>query len=225
MCLIPRGVDNDIFRPAATDDEIDRLRDELDLPKRPNPLFLTVGAVRERKGHLDLVEAWRLLSPELPTEHLIIVGPVGDESYYQMLTRRITELGLTDRIHFKGWSHQIPDFMRCVDGFVFASVNEGFPNSVIEAMSSGLPIAAFNIEGILPFIVSTRKDGIIVPCGDREALAREVLRLSENSALRAELGRASRATAVERFSLVKEAEAHAKLYWTVYEQRRTSSRL
>lgn len=224
LCLIPRGVNNDVFRPAASGDELDRLRAELDLPKRPCRLFLTVGAVKERKGHLDLAEAWRLLSPDLPAEHLIIVGPVGDESYYQGLTRRITELGLTNRIHFKGRSDRVPDLMRCVDGFVFASVNEGLPNSIIEAMSSGLPVVAFDIEGILSFIVNSGKDGIIVPCGDREGLAREVARLSGSSELRAELGRAARGTAIARFSLEKEAEAHAQLYWTIHEFHRRQSR-
>lgn len=214
--LIPRGVDNDAFKPPESPSDVDRLRQELDLSPRPSLLFVTVGAIQPRKGQLDLVEVWRLVAPSAPTAHLVLLGPVNDEGYDKAVKARVAELGLGGRVHFRGRSDRVAEYMRCADGFVFASRNEGCPNSVIEAMSSGLPIVAFDIEGIISFIVRNGEDGMVVSEGAREAMAREVLHLSGSAALRAEIGRAARETAVARFSLEKEAEAHAELYWDVF---------
>ena len=224
MSLIPYGVDTEAFRPAESNAEIEGLRRSLELPGRPSPLFLSVGAIQTRKGHLDLVEAWSSLPAEGPQEHLIIVGPVNDESYFLMLKRRVTELGLEGQIHFQGRSDRIADYMRCVDGFVFASHNEGLPISVIEAMSSGLPVAAFDIDGIFRFLLDDGKNGIIVSGRDREALSRAVRTLSTEPGRRAQLGLAARATVMERFSLEREAEAHAELYWAVFRENQSGAR-
>lgn len=222
ICLIPRGVDNEAFRPPSSIAEIDSLRRILGMPERPSLLYLSVGAIRERKAQLDLVEAWRLLSSEIPDEHLVIVGPVGENSYYQALKKRICDLGFGHRIHLVGRSDRVAEYMRCVDGFVFSSKNEGFPNSVIEAMSSGLPVVAFDIEGITSFIIDDGKDGILVPTGDQHRLAEEVKRLSENLDLRRRIGWAARDKTIRRFSLEKEAEAHADLYWRIHQLHRST---
>ncbi len=218
LSLIPYGVDCEFFRPPHSSVEIDRLRAELGLPVRPTSLFVTIGAVRQRKGHLDLVEAWASL-PSCPPVHLVVIGPVGEPPYYEIVKKRILELGLEDRIHLVGRSDRIAEYLRCSDAFVFASSNEGLPISVIEAMASGLPVVAFDIEGILSFMIDDGRNGIIIPGRNRDALASAILGLSGNSTHRSRLGQAARTTARDRFSLEREAEAHANLYWAVYRRR------
>lgn len=224
LCLIPYGVDQRVYRPPDSVEEIDRLRSELNLPNRQSTLFLTVGAIQKRKGHLELVQAWRLLSAGVPDEHLIIIGPINEESYYRTLLNTIEEMNLNGRVHLPGRSERIADYMRCVDGFVFASNNEGLPISIIEAISSGLPVVAFDLQGILPFIIDDGKNGILIPGRDQVALSREIRQLSSDPIRRAEMGQAARAKAVEKFSLDKEVESHAELCWTVYRDSRMSSR-
>ena len=212
MHLIPRGVDHNLFKPANSKDEIARIRNDLRLPQHPNLLFLTVGAIRERKGYLEVIEAWRLITSEIESVYLIIVGPIGDKQYYQKLTKSIRQYGLTSKIIFKGRSERVPEFMQCVDGFVFASNNEGFPNVIIEAMSSNLPIVAYNIDNILPYIINSPSLGILLPRNDRIGFANEVLRIARDPALRQTIGSAAREEVISRFSLQKEAAEHAVLY-------------
>ncbi|MFL6255623.1 MAG: glycosyltransferase family 4 protein [Pyrinomonadaceae bacterium] len=91
------------------------------------------------------------------------------------------------------------DFLRKIDVLVLPSHTEGTPNSIVEAMSQGIPIIATDVGGIPDML--GRDAGLLVPVGDARALADAMLRLADDPVLRASLGRAGRARYEATFSL------------------------
>ncbi len=83
------------------------------------------------------------------------------------------------------------DFLSKIDVLVLPSHTEGTPNSIVEAMSQGIPVVATDVGGIPDML--GRNAGLLVPVGDARALADAMLRLAGDPALRAALGRAGRA--------------------------------
>jgi glycosyltransferase involved in cell wall biosynthesis len=89
-------------------------------------------------------------------------------------------------------------FMSSLDVFLLPSLAEGTPNSIIEAMSHGLPIIASAVGGI-PDLLSD-DSGILVQPGDDEALAQAMERLASDPDLRARMGGAARERYLNLFS-------------------------
>jgi glycosyltransferase involved in cell wall biosynthesis len=90
------------------------------------------------------------------------------------------------------------DFLRKIDVLVLPSHTEGTPNSIVEAMSQGIPVIATEVGGIPDML--GRDAGLLVPVGDARALADAMLRLAGDPILRASMGRAGRVRYETTFS-------------------------
>jgi glycosyltransferase involved in cell wall biosynthesis len=116
-------------------------------------------------------------------------GPQGSE-----IEKQVVSLGIADRCHLPGAyidRKQKLSFFTSLNVLVHPSLAEGTPNSIIEAMSFGLPVIASAVGGV-PEILS-EDAGILVPPGDEVALAEAMQQLAGDVGLRAQMGRAARA--------------------------------
>lgn len=150
------------------------------------------------KGPLVLMDAFAAASRELADIKLRIAG-VGSQK--QKVIARAEMHGITERCDFPKVYTRPEDksaFMRSLDVFVLASLTEGTPNSIVEAMAHGLPVIATSVGGI-PDVV-TRETGILVPPGDSEALGQAINRLAADHALRVEMGHAAKERYAKLFS-------------------------
>ncbi|MCH2057591.1 MAG: glycosyltransferase family 4 protein [Thalassotalea sp.] len=141
---------------------------------RSNTL-LSVGRFTEQKGFDYLVEAWHLI-PELKRQgwKIKIVGPNG--SAKQALKKRIEQLGLNDAIELAGASSDMQAEYDQADIYVMSSRYEGFGLTLIEAMSSGLPVIAFDCP-MGPGEIIVEKFGISVPATNIKALSEAITSL------------------------------------------------
>jgi len=162
---------------------------------------LVVGCVARldrEKGVLDLLEAFAQLAPRWTSARLVLVGH-GDAS--AEVARRVTELGLEDRVtlagHFDG---PVEDVLADFDVYAFASWHEGFPYSILEAMRAGLPIVSTNVGGI-PEAVEDGRDGLLVPPQRPQEFTDALARVLENAELRRALGGSARARFEREFTL------------------------
>ena len=123
------------------------------------------------------------------------------------LERLVGELGLGDRVRFTGFLNQV-DLRRLYEQahiFVHPSElapdanQEGVPNSMLEAMASGLPVVATRHGGI-PEAVDHEEQGLLVPEKDFAALAEAMRRLCSDVALWSRLRRAAAGRVAEEFA-------------------------
>lgn len=111
-------------------------------------LIVTVGAVIARKRHRLLVAALATM-PE-PRPVLLIAGPLNyDESYVASLRDDIRALGLEDTVRLLGARDDVPRLLGAGDAFAFASLHEGSPNAVLEALAAGLPVVSTVFESVV----------------------------------------------------------------------------
>jgi glycosyltransferase involved in cell wall biosynthesis len=118
---------------------------------------------------------------------------VGDGPQRYDLEQIASKREIADRIEFLGWlpREELPRHYKDSNLFVFPSRHEGMPNSVLEAMASGLPVIASNIAGNEELVIPG-KTGLLVPPGDTNALKDALLELLSDPVRRKQLGTAAR---------------------------------
>src|SRR5215213_4182300 len=167
--VIPPGVNPSLFEGPFEDPFAD--------VGKPRVLF--VGRLAPQKGVRALVAAAALI--ENPSAQVLLVG---DGPERRALAREARRIGAGDRVRFLGFfSHdRLPAAMAHADVLVLPSVYEELGTVLLEAMYAGLPIVASKTGGI-PEVVEDGVNGMLVPPGDPEALARAIDRVFADRAL------------------------------------------
>jgi glycosyltransferase involved in cell wall biosynthesis len=161
------------------------------------------------KGHLDLVEALAVLPPDLPHWTLNIVGR--DDGEGAAVTARAAALGLREHVRLLGPRDDVGVILAASDIAVSASHEEGFSNSVIEAMAAGLPVVATAAGGSMD-AVADGVTGRLVPVRAPEKLAAALAELIADQGKRARFGAAGAERARSHFSL----DACVRNYMSLY---------
>jgi glycosyltransferase involved in cell wall biosynthesis len=185
--IVPVGVDPLIFRPIP---EIARVRGRL---------MTTASADAPMKGLVPLLEALAKVRTERDDAELVIIGKPKGKSKIPALIQR---LGLADAVRYVSGvtTERIVELYAEAEVAVVPSLYEGFSLPTIEAMACGVPVVA-TTGGALPEVVGTDGEtGLLVPPGEPDALAHALLRALGDADLRARIGAAGRARALDRFT-------------------------
>ena len=143
--------------------------------------IITIGRYAYQKGYDMLLRAWAEIEKKYPDWQLAIYG-MGDQD---PLRNQIRELGLdADRCSLNGPVNDVIKEYQNSSVFVLPSRFEGFGLVIIEAMSCGVPVVAFNCPMGPDEIISDGEDGFLVPVGDIRALAEKLQTLMQNQELR-----------------------------------------
>ena len=116
---------------------------------------------------------------------------VGDGKTLSAAKKLAAELGIRERVEFKGARCDVPEILAQTDVFVLASKTETLPISILEAMRAGLPVIASDVGGISEEVVDG-ETGLLVPAGSVEELSNALQRLLADKQLRIAMGRAGR---------------------------------
>ena len=172
------------------------------------PIVTYVGRLSRRKGVDTLVEAMGILGRRPTGAPLLAM--VGEGALREELVARARVLGVEDRIRFVGKAphDEVPWWMAAGDVFVLASLSEGLPTVVCEAMAAGRPVVATAVDGT-PEIVDHGHTGLLVPPGDPPALAEALGRLVDTPELRERMGALAHARA---FTWERNARAMVDIY-------------
>jgi len=159
------------------------------------PVILFVGSSEKRKGLDVLLRAMAEVRREWPAVRLKVVGG-GD---YAPARELCQQLRLEEAVEFMGFqtAEGIARCHREAQLFVLPSRIENSPNTLAEAMVSGMPVVAMAVGGV-PSLVEDGRNGVLVPVGDPVRLARAVAELLKDFGKRAALGREARAIARQR---------------------------
>jgi glycosyltransferase-like protein len=207
--LVRNGVDAERFRPPL--DAAERARDRTAAGLDGRLAVLTVGGIEPRKGSLALLEGFA----RLRDADLLVVGGASLFDYRHEADRfhaRARELGVDRRVHVLGPlpPTALERLYRAADVFAFPSVKEGFGLAALEALASGLPVVASDLEVFRTFLIDG-ENALLCPAGDGAALGAALERVARDGRLRLRLRTAGRATALAH-GWDAAAEAHEVAY-------------
>ena len=201
VSVILNGVNLERFHPPA------------ERPAGP-PVILCVARLVPDKDHATLIKAFARLSDSHPQAELWLVGAGELEGRLKALSQELAP----GRVKFQPTTTDPAPLYQRASLFVLASRKEALPNVVLEAMASGLPVAA-TAAGGLPEVVKHGQTGLVCPVGDDTALAASLARLLDDRDLAARLGRNGRGSAADRFSLDEMVRAHQEIFQRVLDRR------
>ena len=199
VTVIHNGVDTQVFRPDRHGLSIRR---EFGIPA--DALVIGhVGRMTPWKGQHYLLDAFAHIATVVPNVYLILVGaPVFDNNLYQRhLMTMASKRGLDNLVKFTGYRHDVPDLLAAMDVFAFTSVEKDTsPLALLSAMSSGLPIVSFDIEGVRE-LMKAGEHCLIVPVGRSDLLAESITQLLSDKELRLRLSKSVRRHSEAKYSL------------------------
>jgi len=175
------------------------------------PTISWAGRVDPIKDLETLLLAFALVHQKMPEAKLRMFGapPPGQEAYLERCKALAAELGLSEAATFEGRVPLIRDAYDAGQIVVLCSITEGFPYTLIEAMTTGRPCVATDVGGISEAVADT---GMIVPPRNPEALAQSCLTLLQDGSLRRRLGAAARMRALEYFTVDRAISAFDEIY-------------
>ncbi len=208
--VIPNGVDLELFLEASSP----LSRRDLGIPAEAR-LAIYTGRLSAEKNLATLLDQFAVAVDILPDLHLLLVG---QGSAREDLHFQARKLGIDDHVHFYGSAgyQEMPAVLSTADFYVTASVSEVHPLAVIEAMATGLPIAASRSPGI----VDSVEHGVsgFLAAAPETGLGAAIVALAINPLLAEQMGEAARA-ASKRYDIHHTVDETLELYERLRRER------
>jgi glycosyltransferase involved in cell wall biosynthesis len=191
------GVEPDQFPPVEAEPDV--------------PTVSWAGRIDPIKDIETLLRAFAIVRERVPDARLRLFGgtPAGGQAYLNRCQALAEQLGVAECTTFEGRVDNIRDAYVAGHVVVLSSISEGFPYTVIEAMTCGRPCVATDVGGVAEAVAET---GIVVPPRDPETMAGACVQLLEDPALRTRLGTAARQRALTYFTVDQALSTFGELY-------------
>lgn len=162
------------------------------------------------KGHEYLFAATANLKKRFPNIALMLIG---DGALRGDFERQVEKLGIKENTIFTGLvkSEAIPETIKAIDILVHTSFREGLPRAIPQALISGKPVVAFDVDGAKEVVIDS-KTGYLVPPADADKLTEAIAKVIESPDLGKKLGEEGKRLFAEQFSAKKMVNDLDKLY-------------
>ncbi len=193
--VVPNIIDIERFRPAA----VRAAAPHLVVARNLEPIYDIPTALR----------AFAQVRKHLPDARMTVAG---SGPAFQALQALCATLGIADAVAFCGRLErsEMAELYRVASVVLNPSSVDNMPNSVLEAMASGVPVVSTNVGGV-PFILHDGDTGLLVSAGDYEAMAMAVLRVHSDDALASRI-RAAALADVQQYTWPRVREQWADVY-------------
>ncbi len=196
---------------------VDELRSSL--APEGEPLLVHVSNFRPVKRPVDCVEILARVVKKGISTRLVMVG---DGSERTNVEHRARCLGVYDRCVFVGKQPNIVDYLSAGDVLLLPSEQESFGLAALEAMACEVPVIASRVGGI-PEVVTDGESGFLSEVGNVEKMAEDAARLLSDTALRREMGKRARESAVSRYRTDLVIPRYIEFYERVLRKTREAS--
>src|SRR5262244_375078 len=179
IVVIHNGLSAAAERAALDDDGRSKQRAallrELNLDEGAK-LIGIVARLQPVKGHRYFIEAAGRIAAVEPKAHFLLVG---DGALRREIEEQAARVGVNDRVHLLGDRNDAALIAAGFDVAVLASLSEGLPNAVMEAMAAGAPVVATAVGGTTELVIDDAT-GFLAPPANAEALAHRILSVLRN---------------------------------------------
>ena len=210
------GAPLDEFARPRSADEVAAARAELGIAPGTTAIG-TITRLMPAKGNAYLVDAAPRVLQAHPHVRFFIVG---EGELRADLEAQARALNLGDRLIFTGFTRDVAAALSALDLVVFPSLAEGTPLTMFEALAMGKPIVATDADGLVD-VLTDRKDAVVVPKANAEALAGAINTLLDSPALAAQLAGEARKTGA-RYDIGAFVKKMERLYELLHESSRVN---
>ncbi|MEZ4877327.1 MAG: GT4 family glycosyltransferase PelF [Flavobacterium sp.] len=198
--VIYNGVDHKLFVPKPKPEVTKNI-----------PTVVAAARIFELKDILTMIRSCAVVKKTIPNVQYLVYGDNDAvPEYTKECNRLIEELGITANFKLAGY-HSKPHELFCEgDISILTSISEGFPYTVIESMSCGIPVVATDVGGVSEALDSST--GFICKPKDFEEIASRVVELLQNDELRMKMGRNAREKVINNFTIDKFIKGYEYAY-------------
>jgi len=148
--------------------------------------IVSIGSFNNQKDFFTVIKAFAIIKDKFKNAKLMLIG---DGPLKNKVKGYANKLKVSSSIFFLGWKNNVFPYLKNSDIFVYSSHYEGFGYVILEALSVGVPVIATNTPYGPSEILENGKYGILVPIGDYQKMASEIIRLIKNEKLRKKYSR------------------------------------
>ena len=203
--LIRAGIKPFLFQNVATD--IGVMKKELGL-REEGKIVGMVACFKPQKAPLDFITVASRVMKEKPDTQFLLIG---DGELRPAVEKIIKELNLEKKVILTGWRKDIPQILKVIDVLALTSRWEGLPRVFPEAMASGLPIVANNVDGASEAI-EEGMNGFLISVGDIRGMAEKIINLLDKPEMAEEMGRKGKEKVFPEFDIDLMVEKIDNLY-------------
>ncbi|MEW6127511.1 MAG: glycosyltransferase [Acidobacteriota bacterium] len=171
-------------------------------------IFGMVARLYPVKGHKYFLEAAAQVAANAEQAHFVLVG---DGELKNQLAQQAENLGIQNRLHLLGNRSDARHLVSAFDVAVLTSLSEGLPNTVMEAMSAGVPMVATAVGGTRE-LIRDGETGFLVPPADVNSLVERLRFILSNETLSKRIAENGREFVTSQFSISRMVEAVEHLY-------------
>lgn len=195
--FVPNGVQTDRFEPAKR-------------PRWGDDIVVgTVATLRPEKNLGRMIRLFAAVASDDPRMRLLIVG---DGPLRASLEHIARETSVADRITFAGTTDRPEGFLKKMDIFALSSDTEQMPLSILEAMSSALPVVSFDVGDVAKMVADENRPFAAVNRDDDNGYINALRVLTSSKALRLGVGNANRLAAHSGFDHTRMVARYAELF-------------
>lgn len=196
ICYIPNGI--------AAENFLNSVRNSAKIDYQAETVFLACSRLSQEKNISLLIEfIAKLKQADLK---LVVLG-TGD--CLEQLQQQANQLNISEQVEFAGYQKDIKPFLNSADYFLSASVAEGLPNSVMEAIAAKIPVLLSDIE---PHQQLVDQNYSLFTANDSDSLLKQYKLLAEDTEIRLNQVERNYQYLCKNYSLQSRIEAYQKLY-------------
>lgn len=207
VLTIYNGIDPDRFILPSHEEWLQK-RQQLGIPKN-SFVAVSVGRLHKQKGFSILIKAIHEVSKTIPNIYQLIVGGGIIKAELMM---EVQKLGLSKQVILTGERLDISEILGVCDIYLSASLWEGLPNTILEAMAMQLPIVATNVGGT-PEVIVDNQTGLLIPPANPHAISETIQYLFHRPYTRKIMGQSGRNRVFQHFTTSRMVQETKKLYY------------
>lgn len=199
------GIDHTVFKPRPK-------------PKHllQTPTVVSLARIFELKDITTMIRSCAVVKRKVPCVEFLVYGDkTSVPEYTAECEMLIKELGLQNNFKLMG-RRSCPEELFCEgDISILTSVSEGFPYTILESMSCGIPVVSTDVGGTTEAL-DHKVSGFICKPRDPEDIGKRVIQLLTDKKLREEMSRNARKRIIENFTMANFIEIYERVYHEVY---------